>query len=340
MSVTAKAQTEQLRKVLKQSTNKQGEGNLEDHLQKLFNFLILHYPNQALEKFEEASYLIKNGKDISKFLKVSDDRDYRDLFESLQEYTTQMQKKFAKPQPNEDGEMPEEPAPVNYVSDLLKDAKMWQWAGIGFGEQEVYRLQKSIKQLAETSQATDIKFYGKILGTQADYYIVEVANTPDEEGGEEVDPEMEQNIGVNKYAYYVATNSLSGWTKLPNLTPKQVVAARKVRVLFTGDLERQIFTNPFFDGQEKHLLRAQISRITHATRLVPRGIWKVTEAEEEGGETREIEQIERGDDEPGPSFATHALKDMKCWQHLEPAILKCGKTIHQEPSEAEGLEEE
>lgn len=178
------------------------------------------------------------------------------------------------------------------------------------------------------------------MGTQADYYVVEVANTPDEEGGEEVDPEMEQNIGVNKYAYYVATNSLSGWTKLPNLTPKQVVAARKVRVLFTGDLERKIFTNPYFDGQEKHLLRAQISRITHATRLVPRGIWKVTEAEEEGGETREIEQIERGDDEPGPSFATHALKDMNCWQHLEPAILKCGKTIHQEPSEAEGLEEE
>lgn len=47
-SVTAKANTDQLKKVLKGAVNKQGEGNLDDHLQKLFNFLILHYPGQAL----------------------------------------------------------------------------------------------------------------------------------------------------------------------------------------------------------------------------------------------------------------------------------------------------
>ena len=39
------APTDHLRKVLKACHNKQGEGNLEEHLQKLFNFLILHYPN-------------------------------------------------------------------------------------------------------------------------------------------------------------------------------------------------------------------------------------------------------------------------------------------------------
>jgi hypothetical protein len=45
VTATTSAQTEHLRKVLKQSVNKQGEGNLEEHLQKLFNFLILHYPD-------------------------------------------------------------------------------------------------------------------------------------------------------------------------------------------------------------------------------------------------------------------------------------------------------
>ena len=45
-SVTAasKVNTEPLRKVLKGAADKEGEGNLEEHLQKLFNFLILHYP--------------------------------------------------------------------------------------------------------------------------------------------------------------------------------------------------------------------------------------------------------------------------------------------------------
>jgi hypothetical protein len=73
--------------VLKQSVNKTGDGNLEDHLQKLFNFLILHYPDQALAKFEEASYLIKHGKDISQFMKVSEDRDYSAVVKDLEAYT-------------------------------------------------------------------------------------------------------------------------------------------------------------------------------------------------------------------------------------------------------------
>lgn len=88
-SVTAAkgASTEQLRKVLKSSSNKNGEGNLEEHLQKLFNFLILHYPGQAYEKFEEASHLIKHGKDISHFMKVNDDREYCALVKDLEAYT-------------------------------------------------------------------------------------------------------------------------------------------------------------------------------------------------------------------------------------------------------------
>ena len=27
-----------------------------------------------------------------------------------------------------------EPAPVCYVPDLLEEAKIWQWAGVGFGQ--------------------------------------------------------------------------------------------------------------------------------------------------------------------------------------------------------------
>jgi hypothetical protein len=56
-----------------------------------------------------------------------------------------------------------------------------------------------------------------------------------------------------------------------------MAAARKIKVLFTGDLERSIFTNPFFFGKEKHYLRAQISRIYYSTTLCPKGLFRTTE---------------------------------------------------------------
>jgi radial spoke head protein 4A len=48
-------------------------------------------------------------------------------------------------------------------------------------------------------------------------------------------------------------------------------------MLFTGDLERDIITNPFFKAKEKNYLRAQIARISHATTLTPKGLYRSTE---------------------------------------------------------------
>jgi DNA relaxase NicK len=50
--------------------------DLAAHLKKVFGFLILNYPGQALQKFEEVSLLLKEGKDISKYLRIADDRNY------------------------------------------------------------------------------------------------------------------------------------------------------------------------------------------------------------------------------------------------------------------------
>ena len=58
-----------------------------------------------------------------------------------------------------------------------------------------------------------------------------------------------------------------------------MMAARTIKVLFTGNLEREIYTNPFFFGQEKHYLRAQLSRISHSTSLLPVGVMKLEEDE-------------------------------------------------------------
>jgi len=42
-------------------------------------------------------------------------------------------------------------------------------------------------------------------------------------------------------------------------------------------LNKEIASYPPFDGKEKHFLKAQITRITHATTLTPRGLYKQDE---------------------------------------------------------------
>jgi radial spoke head protein 4A len=48
---------------------------------------------------------------------------------------------------------------------------------------------------------------------------------------------------------------IGDWAELPLITPEQLISARKVKYFFTGDLERDVITNPHFIGKEKHLVR-------------------------------------------------------------------------------------
>jgi hypothetical protein len=114
-----------------------------------------------------------------------------------------------------------------------------------------------------------------IRGTQKDYYIAE-GELADEEAPEDPPPGMEpKGSGVNTNTYWVSHSSYSNkWDKLPDLTPEDIKAARTIKVLFTGDLERTIYTNPYFFGKEKHYLRAQIARIYQSTTLTPKGLWR------------------------------------------------------------------
>jgi radial spoke head protein 4A len=50
---------------------------------------------------------------------------------------------------------------------------MLEWGGVYFGEEEVYSLQKSIKKLALMSGASQLRFWGKLYGTEKDYFVVE-----------------------------------------------------------------------------------------------------------------------------------------------------------------------
>lgn len=71
------------------------------------------------------------------------------------------------------------------------------------------------------------------------------------------------------------------WIKLPQVTPSQIIAAKKIKKLFTGDPKATVITYPPFPGTEMSYLRAQIARITATTQISPSGYFQSPEEEEE-----------------------------------------------------------
>lgn len=93
-----------------------------------------------------------------------------------------------------------------------------------------------------------------------------------------------------------------------------------IKYQFTGYLNAEIDSCPPFPGKERHLLRATVARITHATTICPKGLYEIDE------ETQEIKLAEEfalpGVDE---------LKSLEVWGHRFPNILKVGRCSHTVP---------
>lgn len=78
------------------------------------------------------------------------------------------------------------------------------------------------------SGATHLRFWGKILGINKDYFIVEGHLLDSEE--ENNDPISEQRgQGINKQVYWVTDNVLEDWVQLPDVHPSHIDAARHVK---------------------------------------------------------------------------------------------------------------
>ncbi len=68
--------------------------------------MILHNPEKALERFEEISYMIKNGIEPSEFLKIEDSRGYKGAADNCTNYVEKMMPHFAQGEPDEEGNIP------------------------------------------------------------------------------------------------------------------------------------------------------------------------------------------------------------------------------------------
>jgi len=295
-----------------------------DHLEKIINRVISEKPKDAYGLVEVLSRLVREQGE-TKTLSTTED------LEAAVEYVQKIRVLDKVPA---DGEPP---APVNVgsaVPDFCEDAEVLQWAGVGFGELESYKIKCALRNLAFKQMEngyTRIRLWGKVLGTDADYYVAEAYKEGETGEADENDPDAEvAGQGVNKYSYLV-TNDLASqeWTKLPNTKPKEIVAARRIKKLMSGKTSAKVVTHPPFPGTEEVLLRAQIARISSDTTLMFKDQLK-----------REGNFGDEDATEPAPNeeFAMPTaamLMTQQGWQHSEPHILQIGRTTHRDPPEAD-----
>ena len=98
--------------------------------------------------------------------------------------------------------------------------------------------------------------------------------------------------------------------------------------MFTGDLEHQVDTHPEFEGKEKHLLKAQIVRITYSTVLVPAEQFKADDENERLIVLNE-DALNEAQEYPSPNY--EALRTPETWCHFHPNILSTGRVANYRP---------
>lgn len=342
--------------------------NLYDHLSEVLLKLIEERPASALQNFENISSNVKASSlepsdGPSPYTIVEDEH-----FDDKAAASTTKLFKSAFPPPTE-GEEP--PAPnEGDVADIVEDASQFEWAGVSLGREEAFRIALSIKQLVETQPLKSARFFGKVFGNEADYYIVESefkegqgepekpstpapAEPKDEDEEEEPEAESseaaavpkkdgpivvptEEGKGTNLYTYWVTTSLSNPWERLPAVTPEQITAARSISKFFTGRLDAKLNSYPPFPGTEANYLRAQIARIGAATVISPKGYYLAEEDEDSG----EIPPVQVNADFEGIDNASLLLSAN--WVHHQSHILNQGRAsfVSLKPPKDENEEEE
>jgi radial spoke head protein 4A len=167
--------------------------------------------------------------------------------------------------------------------DLLEDLALLEWAGVGFGSTENFRLHLSLKAFADRAPAevSRVRIWGRVNTRARPYFVLEGLSEELSLEAHNSSASLEGRDGVNKHSYWVSPDPATvAWTQLPHATCEQIVVARKVRVLLTGDLTAAVPSYPPFPGVEAHLLRALIAVVTGCTSISPDGFFEVAEDSE------------------------------------------------------------
>jgi radial spoke head protein 4/6 len=151
------------------------------------------------------------------------------------------------------------------------------------------------------------------MGTEKDYYVVEGSAPAAEDGVDRGAAFEPRGTGINQFAYWVSTSPEGPWEPLDDCEPVDLEQARSFKVAFTGCLDREIITNPFYFKKERHYLRAQIARITQTCKLMPANVYRLKE-----DDPTDVEENipEDGDNPVAPVPTTDQMVHLSAWVHF------------------------
>jgi radial spoke head protein 4A len=305
-----------------------GNGSVYSHISKVVESLATNKTGEALDKIETLSRHLKqatfNGP-------AGPDENADIVLDAAGEEKRKLWCSEALKLVRPPSDPASAPGVLGAVQNFMEDATMFEWAGVGFGKQESYHIAMSLRKLAaETPSLETLRFWGKILGTEGDFYVAEgrlqaISETPERpampDAAEfDVEPRGE---GANAFSYWVSPGAGAPWVRLPAARASHIAAAKKVKRLMTGDLDSQVFTMPFFPGSERHLLRAQIARITATCTLSVSGYYEIN-SEGDPPPVRLKDVLKETEEFSFPSHDD--LSSQGTWVHASPILWGTGKT--------------
>ncbi|KAK0041151.1 radial spoke head protein 4 A [Biomphalaria pfeifferi] len=158
--------------------------NVYDHLSRVLGKILDERPDNVVDIFEDISKDCKRTKFTSDVDTIQDKVD-----RSTEVALAQIQRKLFT-RVGEDGE--EEVAQDEDVEtplpNLMELCFFFEQAAIGLNREEVVRIWLAMKNLVDNHPLQHVRFWGKILGTEQNYYVAEVEYR---EGDEEEDEEEE-----------------------------------------------------------------------------------------------------------------------------------------------------
>ena len=288
-----------------------------NHLNELIKEIVTLHKNDGYDKFEEISMYIK--KKMTKLTLEYEPFPY--VHNPLVILTPKEQKILSE---NTKIKIPKTKDVTNYMDDILSQSKIFEWAGITFNPMEWYKIRIAMKKILVENKCEYLRFFGKIYGINSDYYILQgiVKDYPMKNPQKHV--ETRGNEGINHYTFWVSDSVLEYWNELPDITHEQLVASKKFKYIFTGDLNSKIKSFVAFPGKEMHLLKCQIIRILHSSCICPKGYQKLSENFKDQLEGK----ITEYDEEYKPlSFEEMKDPELANWTHEYAYIYNTGKII-------------
>jgi radial spoke head protein 4A len=165
---------ENLFELLSSIKSKDGKTNIYEHLTKLFETQMeMNDDKKFLDLFEDISLKLKLTG--GKYLDEEAEKIHNSLFTYLEEFnnSAKTKKTLIEPLVKRDGDEIVPITNVGYVPEYHNLFQIFEWFGVSMGEKMSYLLTNSLRNLASNKGLTNVIFWGKIYGSEKDYYIAE-----------------------------------------------------------------------------------------------------------------------------------------------------------------------